>query len=161
MFRTVEDFQETWKAETSSTLRIFKALSDPSLSQSVTPGSYSLGSLATHITGSIAAIPAHAGLLPMPTEKPVLSTVDQIIAAYEHNIRQVSDAVREKWTDTQLGEEIPMFGRNFRRGAALAMLIAHQAHHRAQMMVLMHQAGLKVPGVYGPSQDDQAAAAKK
>jgi uncharacterized damage-inducible protein DinB len=36
----------------------------------------------------------------------------------------------------------------------------HQTHHRAQMMVLMKQAGLKVPGVYGPSEDDIKAAKK-
>jgi uncharacterized damage-inducible protein DinB len=96
----------------------------------------------------------------MPTEKPALPTVDKIIAAYEHNSKQLADAVREKWNDSQLSEEVPMFGRKFRRGAALALVVAHQAHHRAQMTVLMRQAGLKVPGVYGPSQDDVAAAKK-
>jgi len=30
----------------------------------------------------------------------------------------------------------------------------HQTHHRAQMTVLMRQAGLKVPGVYGPSREE-------
>jgi uncharacterized damage-inducible protein DinB len=161
MFRTVEDFLETWKAESKSTLRVFGALSDDSLSQSVTPGGYTLGSLAGHITGSIAKIPAHAGLLPMPEKAPVLATTAAIAATYEHNAKQVADAVAEQWNDAQLGEEIPAFGRNFRRGAVLALLIFHQAHHRAQMMVLMHQAGLKVPGVYGPSQDDEAAKALK
>ena len=158
MFRSVQDFLATWKTESDSTLRVFNALSDASLTQSVAPDSYTLGSLAAHITGSIAKIPAHAGLLPMPAEPPVLPTVAAIIAAYTHNAKQVTDAVAAKWSDAQLGEEIPMFGRTFRRGAVLAMLISHQGHHRAQMTVLMRQAGLKVPGVYGPSQDDVAAA---
>jgi uncharacterized damage-inducible protein DinB len=158
MFRNVQDFLATWQVEGNSTLRVFNALSDLSLAQSVAPGSYTLGSLAGHITGSIAKIPAHAGLLPMPAETPALPTVAAIIAAYEHNAKRVTDAVAEKWSDAQLGEEIPMFGRSFRRGAVLALLIAHQGHHRAQMTVLMRQAGLKVPGVYGPSQDDVAAA---
>jgi uncharacterized damage-inducible protein DinB len=159
MFRTVNDFQETWKMEGKSTLRVFRALNDSSLSQSVKPGGYTLGSLAAHTVGSIAKIPAHAGLLPMPAETPALETVAAIVSAYEHNVKQVADAVAEKWNDAQLGEEIPAFGRSVRRGAVLALLIAHQGHHRAQMMVLMHQAGLKVPGVYGPSQDDLAAKA--
>ena len=30
-------------------------------------------------------------------------------------------------------------------------LINHQNHHRGQMTVLMRQAGLTVPGVYGPA----------
>jgi uncharacterized damage-inducible protein DinB len=157
MFRSVADFQETWQAESKSTLRVFNALKDESLSQSVVPGGYTLGSLAGHIAGSIAAIPAHAGLLPMPEKSPAPETVAAIIANYEHNVKQLADAVVEKWSDTQIGEEIPAFGRLFRRGALLAMVIAHQTHHRAQMMVLMHQAGLTVPGVYGPSEADKAA----
>lgn len=160
MFRTVEDFLYTWKAESSSTLRVFRALSDESLTQSVGPDGYTLGSLASHITGSIAAIPAHAGLLPMP-EKAVLATVDAIIAAYEKNANQLTDAVATNWKDAQLGEEVAMFGRSFRKGAVLAIVIAHQGHHRAQMTVLMRQAGLKVPGVYGPSQADAATVAQK
>jgi uncharacterized damage-inducible protein DinB len=158
MFRSVEDFLAAWQAESKSTLRVFGALSDDSLAQSVVPGGYSLGSLAAHITGSIAKIPAHAGLLPMPMEAPAPASVAAITAAYEHNAQQVADAVAKQWSDAQLGEEIPMFGRTFRRGAVLTMLISHQGHHRAQMTVLMRQAGLKVPGVYGPSQDDLAAA---
>ena len=157
MFRRVEDFQETWKAESKSTLRVFTALTDASLAQSVGPQGYTLGSLAGHITGSIAAIPAHAGLLPMPEKALAPATVTAIIASYEHNAKQLADAVAEKWNDAQLGEEVPMFGRTFRRGAVLAIVISHQAHHRAQMTVLMRQAGLKVPGVYGPSEDDVAA----
>jgi uncharacterized damage-inducible protein DinB len=160
MFRTVEDFLETWKAESDSTLRLFNALSDDGLSYSVVPGGYTLGSLAGHIAGSIAAIPAHAGLVPMPA-KTELATVEAILAAYKRNAKQLADAVVEKWNDAQLGEEIPLFGRSFRKGAVLAIVISHQAHHRAQMTVLMRQAGLKVPGMYGPSQDDLAAMAVK
>jgi uncharacterized damage-inducible protein DinB len=161
MFRSVKDFEETWKAESKATLRIFNALRDESLSQAVAPGGYTLGSLALHIAGSIVAIPAHAGLLPMPEKAPAAATVAAIIACYEQNAKQVADAVAEKWSDAQLGEEIPAFGRSFRRGALLAMVTAHQGHHRAQMMVLMHQAGLTVPGVYGPSEADKAGMAAK
>jgi uncharacterized damage-inducible protein DinB len=94
----------------------------------------------------------------MPAAFPELASAGAIVAAYEHNATQVAKAVTEKWSDAQLGDEIPLFGRSFRKGAVLATLISHQAHHRAQMTVLMRQAGLKVPGVYGPSQADLAAA---
>ena len=39
----------------------------------------------------------------------------------------------------------------------LMTLINHQNHHRGQMTVLMRQAGLTVPGVYG-SKEEWAAA---
>jgi uncharacterized damage-inducible protein DinB len=157
MFRNVQDFLETWKAESESTLRVFGALTDASLSQSVQPGSYTLGSLATHITGVIVRMPANVGLLPMPDSKPVLASVGEIVAAYQHNAAQVAEAVSKKWSDAQLGDEVPIFGRTLRKGAVLALLISHQAHHRAQMTVLMRQAGLKVPGIYGASEADRAA----
>ena len=38
----------------------------------------------------------------------------------------------------------------------LAHLFLHQIHHRGQMTVLMRQAGLEVPGVYGPSRPEWA-----
>ena len=37
-------------------------------------------------------------------------------------------------------------------------LINHQNHHRGQMTVLMRQAGLTVPGVYGPAKEEWATA---
>jgi uncharacterized damage-inducible protein DinB len=160
MFRTVEDFLDSWKMESNSTLRVFGALSDASLSQSVAPGAYSLDSLAKHITISILKIPEHAGLLTMPAELPAMNTVAEIVSAYEHNAKQVANAAG-KLNSEQLAEEIPVFGRTMRRGQVLTMLIAHQGHHRAQMTVLMRQAGLKVPGVYGPSEADKAAIAAK
>jgi uncharacterized damage-inducible protein DinB len=39
----------------------------------------------------------------------------------------------------------------------LTVLLRHEIHHRAQMTVLMRQAGLRVPGVYGPSREEWAA----
>jgi uncharacterized damage-inducible protein DinB len=53
--------------------------------------------------------------------------------------------------------EIPMYGEKWTRGFTLYVLIAHQSHHRGQMTVLMRQAGLKVPGVCGPSKEEWAA----
>jgi uncharacterized damage-inducible protein DinB len=50
-----------------------------------------------------------------------------------------------------------MYGEQWSRGAVLSALILHQVHHRAQMTVLMRQAGLKVPGLYGPAREEWAA----
>lgn len=35
-------------------------------------------------------------------------------------------------------------------------MIQHQIHHRGQMTILMRQAGLTVPGLYGPSKEEWA-----
>lgn len=41
------------------------------------------------------------------------------------------------------------------KGALLQAANLHQVHHRGQMTVLMRQAGLHVPSIYGPSRDDK------
>jgi uncharacterized damage-inducible protein DinB len=50
-----------------------------------------------------------------------------------------------------------MYGDKWKRGQTLHALILHQAHHRGQMTVLMRQAGLPVPGIYGPSREEWEA----
>ena len=47
-----------------------------------------------------------------------------------------------------------MYGQQWPRGLTLAILLNHEIHHRAQMTVLMRQAGLVVPGVFGPSKEE-------
>jgi uncharacterized damage-inducible protein DinB len=41
--------------------------------------------------------------------------------------------------------------------AAFQGLVRHLIHHRGQLIVLMREAGLIVPGVYGPSREETAA----
>jgi uncharacterized damage-inducible protein DinB len=80
-----------------------------------------------------------------------------MIRLYEEGARAVGEVVKQRWTDAMLDEMIPMYGQQWPRGNVLTSLIAHQTHHRAQMTVLMRQAGLKVPGVYGPAREEWAA----
>ncbi|MEW5994556.1 MAG: DinB family protein, partial [Candidatus Zixiibacteriota bacterium] len=49
-----------------------------------------------------------------------------------------------------------MYGEKWERRFTLLALIQHQIHHRGQMTVLMRQAGLKVPSIYGPVLEDWA-----
>ena len=75
-----------------------------------------------------------------------------IVAAYEAASKAVADGVAG-WTDETLEVEDNMYGQIWTRGMTL-LPVVHQTHHRAQMTVLMRQAGLRVPGVYGPSRED-------
>jgi uncharacterized damage-inducible protein DinB len=60
------------------------------------------------------------------------------------------------WTDVDLDTVDDMFGERWTRRFTLLVLINHQIHHRGQMTVLMRQAGLRVPGMYGPAMEDWA-----
>ena len=50
-----------------------------------------------------------------------------------------------------------MYGEIWKRGHSLQVLLVHQTHHRGQMTVLMRQAGLPVPSIYGPVKEGWSA----
>jgi uncharacterized damage-inducible protein DinB len=50
-----------------------------------------------------------------------------------------------------------MYGMKWPRGTTLYILLSHEIHHRGQMSVLMRQAGLKLPSIYGPTREAWAS----
>jgi uncharacterized damage-inducible protein DinB len=161
VFRSIEDFGSQWKQESEGTLKVFRNLTDASLAQPVVPGGRTLGFLAWHITCTLAEMGGHAGLtVAGPTEKthPAVPTrAADIATTYEAAARSLAAAVRAEWTDAQAGDLIPMYGEQWPKGRVLSSLMAHQTHHRGQMTVLMRQAGVLVPGMYGPSKEEWTA----
>lgn len=158
MFLRISDFVEQWGQERDMTLLIFRAMTDASLKQRVSPEGRSLGRLAWHITQSVAEMITRTGLQPAgPAEDaPVPATVAEIATAYEQTANSALEQVRERWTNATLQETKDMYGEQWANGMTLEILIRHQAHHRGQMTVLMRQAGLAVPGIYGPAKQEWA-----
>ena len=76
------------------------------------------------------------------------------ITENEKASQEILQQVTTTWTDESLQQEDDMYGMKWKKGLTLSILITHEVHHRGQMTVLMRQAGLKVPGVYGPSYDE-------
>lgn len=159
MFRTVADFSRAWQGESANTYKMLSALTDASLAQRVTPEGRSLGRLAWHVVQTLGEMGGHAGLaIEAANEKtPQPATAAAIAEAYKAGAAAVEKAVGSSWTDADLPGEIEMYGEKWTRGQSLLALMAHEIHHRAQMTVLMRQAGLKVPGVYGPAREEWAA----
>jgi uncharacterized damage-inducible protein DinB len=157
MFRRVDDFLQSWQYESDSTLKLIDALTDASLQQRVTPEGRTLGFLAWHLATTIPEMMNRAGLqVDAPEHGPAPATARAIRDAYDRASRSLVDQVRSQWTDGALDEEREMYGERWKNGVTLSALIAHQAHHRGQMTVLMRQAGLTVTGVYGPAREEWA-----
>lgn len=159
MYRAIDDFDRDWEEESGFTLAILRNLTDDSLRQRVSPEGRTLGRLAWHVAETIPEMMGHAGLKGLEgpeqgSEPP--STVAEIVAAYEAAAHALGDAVRSQWSDDELPEEIPMYGEMWTKGRTLMVLVLHQTHHRGQMTVLMRQAGLRVPGCYGPAAEEWA-----
>ena len=156
MYHTIQDFLNDWKYESDSTLKVLGNLTDASLNQKVSPEGRSLGFLAWHIALTLGEMGGKAGLeVTAPAENaPLPNSVETIASIYETGAKSLGDYVDIHWKDEMLMEEIEMYGEKWTRSATLASLVKHQIHHRAQMTVLMRQAGLKVPGIYGPSREE-------
>ena len=158
MYRTIDDFITDWKSEREMTAKVFDTLTDASLAQKVYPGGRTLGFIAWHLVLSLVEMGNKSGLGVMgPSEDaPEPSRAAEIAAAYRTAAASLSDRVKAVWTDKDCLEDINLYGEPWKKGYLLAVIIRHEAHHRGQMTVLMRQAGLKVPGVCGPSREEWA-----
>ena len=158
MYVTVDQFLQDWKKESEATRRILSSLSDASLRQRVGPEGRTLGFLAWHIVLTLGEMGGKAGLaVEAPSEdSPDPPRAAEIVSAYKAASDSLALHVREEWRDDMLGGEISMYGSSWRRGDVLDSLVHHQIHHRGQMTVLMRQAGLVVPGIYGPAREEWA-----
>lgn len=158
MFRKIEDFIQDWKYESESTLKVFKNISNEELNKKNNENVRSIAVLAWHTTITLNEMMNKAGLPvsgPGEHSKPP-STIKEIVDAYERSALSVTEQVSKNWNDDSLLEEVNMYGENWKKGTVLSILIKHQAHHRGQLTILMRHAGLKVPGVYGPSKEEWA-----
>ena len=158
MFRTVTDFTTRWKDETAATQRTLDAMTDASLSQCVLADHRSLGRIAWHVTGTVKEMMERTGLaIEGPhADAPVPASAKEIAESFARSAQSLADVVRQDWTDATLETVDDMYGERWSRGETLLFLMLHQAHHRGQMNVLMRQAGLTTPGIYGPAKEEWA-----
>ena len=156
MYRTIEDFIYDWRTESQSTLKVITALTDASLAQKTYAEGRSLGFLAWHLVLTLGEMGGKMGFqVNAPAENtPAPKEASDIFTAYETASESITKLVKSQWRDVMLDEEIELYGEKWIRGYALASLVKHEIHHRAQMTVLMRQSGLQVPGVYGPSREE-------
>ncbi|MEW6509522.1 MAG: DinB family protein [Bacteroidota bacterium] len=163
MIRTIVDFQHVWSRELESTQKLFKHLTDRSLGEQVDPEGRTLGRLAWHITRNITEAMEITGLSPVgpADDAPVPASAKEIFKAYSDAAIALLEQVTQKWTDATLAVKDQAYGRQWERGATLTALVHHLIHHRGQMTVLMRQAGLQVPGLFGPARQEWRAFGKE
>ncbi|SET50716.1 Uncharacterized damage-inducible protein DinB (forms a four-helix bundle) [Salinibacillus kushneri] len=156
MYRKVEDFLADWSKASKGTIKVLESLTDEKLDQAIVEGHNTLGWLGWHL----ATAPAYFGGLVGfninisgdPNRVPDQAST---IADTYKNVAESIQRQAEELTDEQIEDEVDAHGTPTPRGALLRTLIDHQTHHRGQMTVLLRQAGLKVPGVMGPTKEDQ------
>lgn len=154
----IEQFVATWGYESDATQKCFDHLTDASLGQAVAKDGRTIARLAWHITQTIPEMMRGTGLQvtgPGEHEAPPAHAAE-IASAYRAAAESLLKEIRANWTDATLAVTDEMYGEKWTRAQTLQALVAHQIHHRGQLTVLMRQAGLQVPGVYGPAREEWA-----
>lgn len=160
MYRHISDFLTIWRDEAAKTLEIFGAIPDALAGTAVAEGHRDLRRMAWHLCETLVELPAHMELKvegfpgePMQTPPPAtMKAIGDVYAAVSESLM----ARIGTRNDMALAMTYPFYGQTWTGALALHILVSHQTHHRGQMTVLMRQAGLKVPGVYGPVKEDWA-----
>jgi uncharacterized damage-inducible protein DinB len=158
MYHTVEEFLNHWAYESSETQKLLEGLTDTSLPQPMYPGGRTLGRLAWHIAQTVPEMMNQTGLAVVGVDEhaPTPPTAAAIAQGYAAAAASLASEVQSKWTDATLVTTDPMYGFTWTKAETMTALISHQIHHRGQLTVLMRQAGLRVPGIYGPAQEEWA-----
>nr|MBC9201769.1 DinB family protein [Paenibacillus sp. PL91] len=152
VYTTLEQFATEWEQETRRTENVLKTLTDDSLAQAIMSGRRTLGTLAWHLVTSIGFISTLGlELESQPQNNSAPDSAAEIAKAYSKIARSLLDAVQSQWNEDTLAATQTVMGEEWSNGASLHFAVLHQAHHRGQMTVLMRQAGLLVPEIYGPT----------
>jgi len=159
MYIKVSDFLEDWKKESETTLKVLKNLTDESLKQKVTPDGRDIAYIAWHIVITVGEMMNRGGLsvkAPAEDSDPPVKSAD-IVSNYDNVSKSLQSEVESKWTDEMMSDELDLYGEKWKRSFLCEALVKHEIHHRGQLTILMRQAGLKVPGAYGPAKEEWSA----
>jgi uncharacterized damage-inducible protein DinB len=158
MIRTLDEFLSEWGHEVNSTQKVLDVLTDESLDQQINDEYRTLGSLAWHIVTSLHEMLSRTGLVfdGAAHDSAVPLTAKEIADGYRTSSENMIMAMKEQWNDESLKEIDDMYGEKWPKWLTLTIVNKHQIHHRGQLTVLMRLAGLRVPGVYGPSREEWA-----
>jgi len=156
VYNSISEFLNDWKKESEATYKVLSNLSDESLKYISHTNGRTIGFLAWHIILTIGEMMNRAGLkVECPSENSIEpSFAKEIAETYKSVSGSLTGEIEKTWTDVTLNEELDMYGEAWKISFLLKSLVYHQIHHRGQLTIMMRQANLKVPGVYGPSREE-------
>jgi uncharacterized damage-inducible protein DinB len=154
------------KYESANTRKMLERLPQAQFSWQPHEKSMSLVQLAAHIAeipGMFVAQAIKEAELDFATSKyspPAIETTEALLAFFEDNLHRAlaalqasnEEALNQVWT-MRRGETV--FAAMPRKVVIRTLGLSHLIHHRGQLSVYLRLAGVAVPGMYGPSADDQ------
>lgn len=152
--------------EMASTRRILERIPDEHLAWRPHEKSMTLSGLATHLINLLnwqIAIFQYSefDLSTVPFKREALAKRSDILAEFDTNVNKLDKLIAES-DETMLGEEWTLRHGDhiiLREPRAIALRtfgLSHMIHHRGQLGVYLRLLDIPVPGLYGPSADDEA-----
>lgn len=144
--------QYGWESQTTANL--LGALTDAALSQDKAAGhNTTAGDIAWHIATAPVYMLNQVGY----SIDPALSAMPEKLtaAAIKRTYDAISEQIKEQ-TSGKSPEDLAKVYRVFEMfdwpaAQTLGIMLHHEIHHRGQLSVLMRQAGLVIPSIYGPT----------
>jgi uncharacterized damage-inducible protein DinB len=156
--------------EMANTRKVLERVPDEKLDWKIHENSNTIG----WVTNHLADIPAWVDMTishdsldvepvaGQPYKSPNEQTMEEIVALFEKNVEQartllenVEDAaLHEPWQLLKQGEEVLTMPRI---AVLRTWVLSHTIHHRAHLCVYLRVNNIPVPGLYGPSADEQGA----
>lgn len=161
-----QSFLQELLHEAGNTRKMLQAMSNDVLDYKPAPQSWTMAELASHMAESyhwfVPTFKADSMDFAAYTyDKGDISTVENIIAKFETNLKEAAACLEAVETDAVFGETWTMkmgevtIGEMPRLTVVRSMLMNHLYHHRGQLSIYLRASGKKVPGIYGPSGDDR------
>ncbi|MGA3188655.1 MAG: DinB family protein [Bryobacteraceae bacterium] len=150
--------------EMKNTRKILECVPDGKFDYQPHPKSMTLGRLATHVAQlpSWATTTLEQEVLEMtPDFKPLIATSRaELLTMFDQGVEQararIEAATDEDWAKTWT---FKLSGKTLfampRETVMRSMVMNHLIHHRAQLGVFLRLNDVAIPGMYGPSADDQ------
>ena len=165
MSERIESLKTEIQQEASQTIKALERLPEDQFGWKPHPKSYSLGALATHISRlvswfGITLTSDELDLAQSGIRGAVLDSVTSIREELEKNVQKAIEAL-ESIEDSELDKlwRLRMGDRVFfempKKVVLRKMVLSHLVHHRGQLTVYMRLLDIPVPGMYGPSADEQ------
>ena len=156
MYSNMQEFVEGYGWESGVTASLLDNLTQESLSVKKADGHNTLGELAYHVATSPAMMMREIKW-DMP-ERGWAPTGEVNLEELRANYRADVEAIKAKaatLSEDELNEVHHVFGMmDWQAKQMFGALVCHEIHHRGQLSVLMRQAGLVVPSIYGPNYEE-------
>jgi uncharacterized damage-inducible protein DinB len=151
--------------EAENTRKLLNAIPDSALSYKPSEKSWTTGQLASHIAEVYNWFDQtfNSDVMEMSQykyDKGDISKASNIVAKFEENVKNAQsvlentsdDIMMNPWKMTMGGNDI--FPATPRIQVVRGFLFNHLYHHRGELVVYLRATGNKVPGLYGPTADD-------